>query len=96
MRADQMPVNSHRDGEPADSSGSDFDAMVMRNDVDQLVREMCYFWNTYKDQQHYKTFQRKTIIEDMLYSVGIAMNPNYRFAEGYRKFKEDLRAYLDA
>lgn len=71
-------------------------ALVMRSTVDQAADYLRDYWVTYKDQPNYETYEQKTVVEDMLYGIAVALNPDYRFASGFEKFKQHLRAYLDA
>lgn len=52
---------------------------------------------TYSDQKFYMNYEDRTFIADMLYGIGIAVDPQqYSFAGGFDKFKDALRAYLPA
>ena len=50
---------------------------------------------TYTKQRHYKKYSNETFIDDMLYGIGIAINKkDYRFANGYKKWKQELITHL--
>lgn len=61
----------------------------------EIVARMQEYWNTYDTQKGYTDYLDKTFIEDALYAIGIAMEPErYKYANGFDRFKEFLRGYL--
>lgn len=52
---------------------------------------------TYDSQPGYENYDKKTYLNDMLYGIGVSMNPDqYQYAGGFAKFKEALMRFLDA
>lgn len=49
---------------------------------------------TYDKQVGYLDHTNKTIIDDVLYGLGVALDNKYRFADGFDKFKKRLRRHL--
>lgn len=50
---------------------------------------------TYKDQECYESYSDETFIDDILYGLGIALDPmGHRFADGYQRFKEKLLSHI--
>ena len=50
---------------------------------------------TYNDQKHCFDYEDRTFIADMLYGIGIAVDPQqFSFAGGFDKFKDALRSVL--
>jgi hypothetical protein len=60
-----------------------------------IVAAFQEYVRTYSDQAHYDQYSDKTVIDDMLYGLGIALDPErYKCADGFAKFQEFLRHYL--
>ena len=50
---------------------------------------------TYDKQGGYLDYSDETLIEDVLYGLGVALGPKqYAFAQGFRRFKERLAKHL--
>ena len=59
--------------------------------IDYLIKYM----ETYPSQYSYLDYSDKTIIDDVLYGLGIALGGSkYKFAQGFAKFKDVLRDHL--
>ena len=53
------------------------------------------YFSDYSKQRYYLDYTDDTLIEDTLYALGVALDPEkYRFGPGYRKFLVWLRGYL--
>ena len=80
----------------ADPQGRN-EAIVMRNPggMREAVKSLSEYWVTYSEQEGYEDYRLETLLDDCLYGIGIAVDPEgYAYAQGYRKFKEDLKAWL--
>ena len=54
------------------------------------------YMDTYPDQVGYENYSDKTLIDDVLYGLGVALDPeNNRYANGFMRFKNVLREHLD-
>lgn len=62
----------------------------MKNAVAYLQEYM----NTYSDQHDYQRMADHTLIDDVLYGLGVALSKEYEFRPGYDKFKDVLRKHL--
>lgn len=52
--------------------------------------------NTYDNQFSWETYSYKTILDDMLYGIGISLfGDKYRFNNGYFEFKKFLIDFLE-
>ncbi len=72
--------------------------LVMRNPggMREAVKSLSNYWVTYSDQKGYEHYSLDTLLDDCLYGIGIAVGPEeYKFANGYGKFKADLKAWLE-
>jgi hypothetical protein len=59
------------------------------------VRRMRKYMNTYPKQDGYMDYSDYTFIEDILYGIGIALEPDkHAFATGFDAFKTVLREHL--
>ena len=53
------------------------------------------YMNTYSGQAGYLDYADETLIDDVLYGLGVALGPKrYIFAQGFRKFRARLRDHL--
>lgn len=60
-------------------------------DIEKALSYMQEYINTYHNQPCYKTYTEVTFINDMLYGIGVAVDEEYRFAQGFHQFKEKLK-----
>jgi hypothetical protein len=64
---------------------------AQREKIRKAVALMKAYIDTYDNQPYYKDFTEGTFIEDMLYGIGMALNPKeYEWADGFQKFKQRL------
>lgn len=55
------------------------------------------YYLRYDSQFGYLDYSDKTLIDDALYGLGVALEPGkYKFADGYEEFKKVLREHLAA
>jgi disulfide oxidoreductase YuzD len=67
-----------------------------RKRVRQIVAAFQKYVATYSDQAHYDEYTDRILIDDFLYGIGLALDPEqYRMADGYERFKAVLRVHLD-
>ena len=81
----------------ADLAGQN-DRLVMRNPggIREAVKSLSNYWVTYPEQEDYGHYSLDTLLDDCLYGIGIAIGPDdYKYANGYDKFKRDLKAWLE-
>ncbi|WP_027855591.1 hypothetical protein [Marinobacterium litorale] len=62
---------------------------------EQVAKRLAKYWSTYNDQPGVAEYGEKTVINDALYGIGIALSDEYLCADGFAKFKVDLKQYLD-
>jgi len=63
--------------------------------VKLIIEKLQKYINTYSDQYGYLEYSDDTIIKDMLYGLGIALNEKeYTYALGFNKFKKFLHKYI--
>lgn len=54
------------------------------------------YMNTYNKQMSYLDYRDETFIHDILYGLGVALDPEkHTWHGGYQKFKRFLREFLD-
>lgn len=64
-------------------------------EVKAIIESFQHYVTTYTTQPDYLNYSDTTIIDDMLYGLGLAFNEKeYKMAGGYRKFKNRLRKHL--
>ena len=56
----------------------------------QSVQELTKYMETYPNQYGYESWPVDTLIDDVLYGLGVSISDEYRFADGYDKFKKLL------
>ena len=56
-----------------------------------VVHYLQEYWDSYTTQKFYHTYTIATVVDDALYAIGKAINPDkYKNTNGYRQFKKDL------
>lgn len=73
------------------------DRLVIKNadHMEKAVEHLQEYMNTYTNQFGYREYDAKTLINDVLYGLAVSINENeYRFADGFTRFKEDLLEFL--
>lgn len=66
-----------------------------RQRVRRIVKSLQHYMNTYDQQAEYEHYSDVTIINDVLYGLGIALEPEkYYAASGFAWFKERLKELL--
>lgn len=68
----------------------------MPNSPEQIAGFLAEYWATYMDQPGAENYPFETVIKDALYGMGVAFDPNYKFADGFDRFKQDLGKYLES
>lgn len=64
--------------------------------VAKAVKSLTKFAETYPRQPLYLDYTDDTIINDFLYGLGRALDPEkYQYADGFERFKEVLRKHLE-
>jgi len=64
--------------------------------VKKAIEYLQNYINTYDRQIGYLDYMDETIIDDVLYGLGVALGgKKHEMAPGYRKFKAILRKHLD-
>lgn len=59
------------------------------------IKELQQYIKTYNKQYEWEQYQEKTVIDDILYGLGIAIDKQiYSGANGFKEFKHFLLLYL--
>ncbi|EDM47775.1 hypothetical protein [Marinobacter algicola] len=66
------------------------------SDIKAAVAYLQEYMNTYSQQHSYEAYRAETLIDDVLYGLGVALDKKYKYAQGYDEFKKVLRAHLEA
>lgn len=66
------------------------------SDIKEAVAFLQEYMNTYDQQTRYEVYRTETLIDDVLYGLGVALDEKYKYAQGYDEFKRVLRAHLEA
>lgn len=62
-----------------------------------VVARFQEYARTYSDQAHYDQYRDETFLDDMLYGIGIALEPKkWREGRGFDEFREMLRKRLSS
>ena len=64
------------------------DMMTVSNQ--EALESLIDYWTSYSKQHGWEDYTPQTFINDALYSVARAINPEYQFKSGYEKFLQDL------
>lgn len=60
-----------------------------------MVQYLTRYMETYDQQSGYENYSDETFINDVLYGLGVALNPEqHQFADGFQHWKEKLLQHL--
>jgi len=62
--------------------------------MEDIVEKFQGYMSTYHEQPGYQEYTDETFIEDILYGMGVSIDPKYQFANGLRDFKKVLLKHL--
>lgn len=72
------------------------DTKLALRPITDSVDDLKHYWQTYDQQEGYQHYSQRTLLDDALYGLGIAIDPTlYYGPEGYERFKAFLRAHLE-
>lgn len=64
-------------------------------DIEKATKALQDYMNTYDKQFGYKEYSEECFINDVLYGLGIALDPEkYRYAGGFDLFKRKLSEFI--
>lgn len=63
--------------------------------MELIVKRFQEYVASYNKQILYKEYSDETLIDDMLYGLGLAFDKKFVFGNGYRDWKEVLVKYLE-
>jgi hypothetical protein len=79
----------------AESGGRITKMKASQKRVKEAIAFLKDYLNTYEDQTGYLDYTDDTIINDVLYGLGVALDKRaYSYAKGYRLFAARLREHL--
>ena len=65
--------------------------------MELMVQYLKRYIDTYEDQYGYQNYSDSTLIDDILYGLGVALNPEeHQFASGFDTFKSKLIEHLNS
>jgi hypothetical protein len=62
--------------------------------MELIVKRFQKYIATYSDQPSYGSYSDETFLSDMLYGIGVAFDPKFKFYYGYEKWLEVLQFFL--
>lgn len=63
--------------------------------MEKAVKYLQHYMATYSNQECYRDYSEETLIDDVLYGLGVALGrKRYSFAPGFEKFKARLIKHL--
>lgn len=63
--------------------------------IEKATKALQDYMNTYDKQYGYKEYSEECFINDILYGLGIALDPKkYRYADGFSLFKQKLSKFI--
>jgi len=61
-----------------------------------MVQYLKRYMETYDSQHGYENYTDTTLINDMLYGLGVAINPEkHQFANGFDLWKKELKSFIE-
>lgn len=65
--------------------------------MQRAIRDLADYMATYESQTECLNYTDKTLIDDVLYALGVAFEPKaHKWADGFNVWKEKLREHLSA
>lgn len=69
--------------------------ITRRRRVKKAIEYLKHYMDTYDSQYGYLDYTDETIIDDVLYGLGVAIGGHkYKFASGFASFKKRLAAHI--
>ena len=63
--------------------------------MELMVKYLQRYIETYDKQYGYQNYTDRTFINDILYGLGVALNPeNHQYANGFDRWKKELIEFL--
>lgn len=63
--------------------------------MELMVKYLQRYLETYDAQVGYKNYTDQTFIDDVLYGLGVALNPEkHQYSDGYERWKNELLEFL--
>ncbi len=63
--------------------------------MELMVKYLQRYLETYDKQYGYQNYTDRTFINDILYGLGVALNPeNHQYADGFDRWKKELIEFL--
>lgn len=63
--------------------------------MELMVKYLARYMETYDKQVGYQNYNDETLVEDVLYGLGVVLNPHqHQFANGFTKWKNKLKNFL--
>ena len=66
------------------------ESVDMRKALDSLKE----YVDTYDQQSDWERYRSETYVNDVLYGLGISISDEFRYADGFDRFKQVLREHL--
>jgi len=66
------------------------ESVDMRKALDSLKE----YVDTYDQQSDWERYRLETYVNDVLYGLGISISDEFRYADGFDRFKQVLREHL--
>ena len=67
-----------------------------RKRMEQIVARFQKYVASYTEQESYQDYSDRTFIDDILYGIGIAIEPAaFKCADGFEKWQAELRRHLE-
>ena len=68
---------------------------MKENSIKEAVGYLIGYIATYPNQPGYEDYHLETLINDVLYGLGVSISDDYRCADGFEKWKDRLRVHLE-
>lgn len=68
----------------------------MWNNAENAYKYFVLYVDSYDDQPHWKEYSQSIYINDMLYGLGVSLDPtNYKWASGYDEWLHVLKDFIE-
>lgn len=71
------------------------DSDYRQNRMKLMVKYLSRYMETYDKQVGYQNYSDQTLVEDVLYGLGVVLNPHqHKYADGFTKWRNKLKNFL--
>ncbi len=88
-------MKTNQPAQPCELSSNQKKLTSKQKRMQKAVNYLQDYMVTYSNQVGYLDYMDETLIDDVIYGLGMALDPHrYEFAQGFKKFKKRLHKHI--